>query len=67
MLLRVSLTLVWLLVSVETRKANDNLIVTYTNATFYPNRIASLAVDSTAGTTAAHTYNPLPACDCNCC
>ena len=27
---------------------------------------ASLAVDSTAGTTAAHTYNPLPACDCNC-
>lgn len=52
---------------VETRKANDNLIVTYTNATFYPNRIASLAVDSTAGTTAAHTYNPLPACDCNCC
>lgn len=50
----------------ETRKANDNLIVTYTNATFYPNRIAPLAVNTTATVTAAQTYNPLPACDCNC-
>lgn len=50
----------------ETRKANDNLIVTYTNATFYPNRIAPLAVNTTAAVTAAQTYNPLPACDCNC-
>lgn len=27
---------------------------------------ASKGVANAAGTTAAHTYNPLPACDCNC-
>lgn len=48
------------------RKANDNLLVTYVNATFYPNQIASLTVDTTKAATSAHTYNPLPACTCNC-
>lgn len=50
----------------ETRKANDNLLVTYVNSTFYPNQIASLTVDTTKAATPAHTYNPLPACTCNC-
>lgn len=50
----------------ETRKANDNLLVTYVNSTFYPNQIAPLTVDTTKAATPAHTYNPLPACTCNC-
>jgi 5-formyltetrahydrofolate cyclo-ligase len=49
---------------VQTRKCNDNLIVTYTNATFYPKMVANVTTGTT--TTAQALYNPLPACDCNC-
>lgn len=48
----------------QTRKANDNLIVTYANATFYPKEVAAITVGSAH--TPQPTYNPLPDCDCNC-
>lgn len=46
------------------RRCNDNIIVTYANATFYPKMVADVTVGTT--TTAQSTYNPLPACSCNC-
>ena len=43
---------------VDERKANDNTIVTYANATFYPKQVADVTVGST--TTPQTTFNPLP-------
>ena len=40
------------------RKANDNTIVTYANATFYPKQVADVTAGST--TTPQTTFNPLP-------
>ena len=42
----------------DERKANDNTIITYSNATFYPKQVADVAVGTT--TTAQTTFNPLP-------
>ena len=42
----------------DERKANDNTIITYANATFYPKQVADVTVGST--TTAQSTFNPLP-------
>lgn len=42
----------------QTRSANDNLIVTYANSTFYPKQVASVTTGTT--TTPQDTYNPLP-------
>ena len=42
----------------DERKCNDNLIVTYTNATFYPKQVADVTVGTT--TVAQNVYNPLP-------
>lgn len=42
------------------RCCNDNAIVNYVNATFYPKQVASVTTGST--TTAQTTYNPLPVC-----
>lgn len=42
----------------DERKANDNTIITYANATFYPKQVADVTVGST--TTAQTTFNPLP-------
>lgn len=47
------------------RRCNDNAIVNYLNATFYPKQVADVTV-STTTTTAQRTYNPLPICDCDC-
>lgn len=49
----------------DERRCNDNIIVTYANATFYPKMVADVTVGTT--TTAQSTYNPLP-CNsgCNC-
>lgn len=46
----------------DERCCNDNAIVNYANATFYPKQVA----DVTAGTTtvAQTVYNPLPGCGC---
>lgn len=46
------------------RKCNDNLIVTYANATFYPKLIADITAGTT--TTPQSTFNPIPQ-DNNCC
>lgn len=46
------------------RKCNDNLIVTYANATFYPKLIAGITAGTT--TTPQDTFNPIPQ-DNNCC
>lgn len=40
------------------RKCNDNLIVTYANATFYPKLIADITAGTT--TTPQSTFNPIP-------
>lgn len=45
------------------RKCNDNTIVTYSNATFYPKQVADITTAAT--NTPQATYNPLP-CDCRC-
>lgn len=49
------------------RKCNDNLIVTYANATFYSKLIAGITASAT--TTEQPTFNPLPqtndCCPCN--
>ena len=42
----------------DERKANDNTIITYANATFYPKQVADVTVGTT--TTAQNTFNPLP-------
>lgn len=50
----------------DERKCNDNIIVTYANATFYPKSVADVTVGTT--TTQQNTYNPLPCnsgCNCN--
>ncbi|MBD5169323.1 MAG: hypothetical protein HDT20_04270 [Oscillibacter sp.] len=46
------------------RRCNDNTIVNYVNATFYPKMVANVTTGDT--TTAQSTYNPLPVCDCDC-
>lgn len=49
------------------RKCNDNLIVTYANATFYSKLIANVTAGTT--TTPQPTFNPIPQgndCCCNC-
>lgn len=48
----------------EARKCNDNTIVNYVNATFYPKMVADVTTGTT--TTAQATYNPLPVCDVCC-
>ena len=40
------------------RRSNDNTIITYSNATFYPKQIADLIVGKES--TPQTTYNPLP-------
>ena len=53
---------------VATRKANDNLIVTYANSTFTPKTVVTTSYSGgTMSPTSAsqQTYNPLPCCDCN--
>ena len=47
----------------DERKCADNTIITYTNATFYPKRVADVTVGTE--TTPQSTYNPLP-CSSNC-
>lgn len=54
---------------VATRKANDNLIINYVNTTFDPKVVVSNTYEGgtlVPETRHQHTYNPLPACDCNC-
>lgn len=46
------------------RRCADNAIVNYLNQTFYPKSVANVSVETT--TTPQSTYNPLPACTCNC-
>lgn len=48
----------------DARKCNDNTIVNYANATFYPKQVADVTVGTT--TVAQTVYNPLPVCNCNC-
>lgn len=48
------------------RKCNDNLIVTYANATFYPKLIAGIT-PSTAAPTPQPVFNPIPQNDDDCC
>lgn len=49
----------------DERKCADNTIITYTNATFYPKRVADVTVGTE--TTPQSTYNPLPCSDsCGC-
>lgn len=53
---------------IATRKANDNLIVTYANSTFTPKVVMTTTyTGATVGSasSAQGTYNPLPCCDCN--
>lgn len=47
------------------RKCADDIIVNYTNATFYPKMVADVTTGTT--TTAQSVYNPLPACSCKSC
>lgn len=47
------------------RKCNDNLIVTYANATFYSKLIAGITASAT--TTEQPTFNPLPQTNDGCC
>lgn len=46
------------------RRCADNAIVNYLNQTFYPKEVASVTTGTTV--TPQKTYNPLPACSCNC-
>lgn len=48
----------------DERKCADNIIVTYTNATFYPKQVADVTVGTT--TVAQTVYNPLPVNTCGC-
>ena len=48
----------------DERRCGDNAIVNYVNATFYPKMVADVTTGTT--TTAQRTYNPLPACSCDC-
>lgn len=47
------------------RKCADDIIVNYTNATFYPKMVADVTTGT--ATTAQSVYNPLPACSCKNC
>ncbi len=47
----------------DKRECNDNAIVNYVNATFYPKMVADVTTGAT--TTAQNTYNPIPNCGCN--
>ena len=46
----------------DERKCNDNTLVTYMNASFYPKQVADVTVGT--ATTAQTLYNPLPVCNC---
>ncbi len=46
------------------RRCGDTAIVNYVNQTFYPKEVAT--VTTGAPMTAQRTYNPLPACTCDC-
>ncbi len=46
------------------RRCADDIIVNYVNQTFYPKDVATLTTG--APMTAQKTYNPLPACSCDC-
>lgn len=46
----------------DERKCNDNILVTYMNASFYPKQVADVTVGT--ATTAQTLYNPLPVCNC---
>lgn len=46
------------------RRCADNAIVNYLNQTFYAKEVAT--VTTGAPMTAQRTYNPLPACNCDC-
>lgn len=46
------------------RRCGDSAIVNYVNQTFYPKEVADVTVGTTM--TVQKTYNPLPACNCNC-
>lgn len=48
----------------QERRCGDNAIVNYVNQTFYPKEVAT--VTTGAPMTAQKTYNPLPACACDC-
>lgn len=48
----------------QERRCGDNAIVNYVNQTFYPKEVAT--VTTGAPMTAQKTYNPLPACTCDC-
>ena len=48
----------------ERRCCNDNSIVTYVNATFYPKQVADVTTGT--ATTAQSRYNPIPKCG-GCC
>lgn len=53
----------------DERKCNDNIIVTYANSTFYPQKIANMTVDTTTAPVSERIYNPIPCqggCGCNC-
>ncbi len=47
----------------DKRECNDNAIVNYVNATFYPKMVANVTTGT--DTTAQSTYNPIPNCGCN--
>ena len=46
------------------RRCGDNAIVNYVNQTFYAKEVAGITPNGTY--TTQSTYNPLPACTCNC-
>lgn len=46
------------------RRCGDSAIVNYLNQTFYPKEAADVTVGTTM--TPQKTYNPLPACSCDC-
>lgn len=46
------------------RRCGDNAIVNYVNQTFYQKEVADVTVGTTM--TPQRTYNPLPACTCDC-
>jgi len=46
------------------RCCNDNAIINYVNATFYPKMVADVTTGTT--TTSQSLYNPLPVCGCDC-
>lgn len=49
----------------KARQCADNSIMNYVNATFYPKQVADVTTGST--TTPQTLFNPLPACEDECC